>query len=190
MSRAAFLDRDGVLNAAVLSDGVPHPPRSADQLMILPGVPEACRRLREAGLLLVVVTNQPDVARGTQSLQRVGEINEALRQDLDLDAVYVCPHDDADHCPCRKPAPGLLTTASAELGIDLRRSAMIGDRWRDIEAGRRAGCTTVHVDRSYAEQRPVGADLTVRSLLDAVPWLVELTCPQFDTHGLDDCGLG
>jgi D-glycero-D-manno-heptose 1,7-bisphosphate phosphatase len=172
VTRAAFLDRDGVLNEVRVEHGVPHPPNSADDLVVLPGVADACRRLRRGGFLLVVVTNQPDVARGTQSLGTVNEINDTLRQVLPLDAIYVCPHDDKDACNCRKPAPGLLLAAAAELEIDLALSTMIGDRWRDIEAGRRAGCATVHIDRDYAERRPTAADLTVRSLPEAVPWLL------------------
>jgi D-glycero-D-manno-heptose 1,7-bisphosphate phosphatase len=170
--RAVFLDRDGVLNRAVVRDGVPHPPASLDELEILPGVSEACERLRGAGFKLVVVTNQPDLRRGTQTLANVQAINDELKRRLALDDIRMCPHDDADLCSCRKPAPGMLLAAAGELDLSLRSSVMVGDRWRDVETGRRAGCKTVFVDRGYAEPRPAAPDLTVAELADAVPWIL------------------
>ena len=172
---AVFLDRDGVLNAARVVDGRPHPPADLSELAVLPGVEPACRRLAEAGLRLIVVTNQPDVARGTQSLDAVEAINDRLRAELGLDDVIVCPHDDADGCSCRKPRPGMLLRAAGEWGIDLAGSVMVGDRWRDIEAGRAAGARTVFVDRHYDEPAPVDPDLTVSELEESVPWIIETT---------------
>ncbi len=173
MRPAAFLDRDGVLNRSLLVDGIPRPPDSVAELELLPGVEEACRALHEAGLALVVVSNQPDVARGTQTIAAVEAINDELRRLLPLDQVRVCPHDDDDACACRKPAPGMLLDAAAELGIDLARSVMVGDRRRDIEAGKRANCATVFLDAGYPERPPEAPDLTVRSLGEAVPWILE-----------------
>jgi D-glycero-D-manno-heptose 1,7-bisphosphate phosphatase len=177
--RAVFLDRDGVLNRAFVRDGVPHPPRGLDQLELLPGVVEATRRLAAEGWLLVVVTNQPDVARGQTTLERVDELNRALAARLPLDDVRVCPHDDADRCGCRKPQPGLLLAAARDHGIDLPGSVMVGDRWRDIEAGRRAGTRTVLVlrgdhDSAPGDPGPVDYDVAVPSLLEAVPWISAL----------------
>jgi len=169
--RAVFLDRDGVLNRAIVRTGRPYPPRSMDEVQILPGVEEACRRLHAAGFLLIMVTNQPDVASGTQTRVAVDAMNAALRARLALDDVRVCPHDDADDCPCRKPRPGLLCAAAREWHVDLAASVMVGDRWRDIEAGRAAGCRTVFIDYGYAERRPGGEDVVVASLIDAVPWI-------------------
>jgi D-glycero-D-manno-heptose 1,7-bisphosphate phosphatase len=120
---------------------------------------------------VVVVTNQPDVARGRQSDEEAREINRVLERWIELDAVYMCPHDDTDNCSCRKPAPGLLLKAARELGLDLSRSFMVGDRWRDVEAGRRAGCKTVHIDRRYSEPQPERADLVTSSLGGAVSWI-------------------
>jgi D-glycero-D-manno-heptose 1,7-bisphosphate phosphatase len=167
--RAVFLDRDGVLNEAVLRDGRPHPPASVGDVAILPGVRDACAQLRAAGYLLVVVTNQPDIARGTTTRATVDAINDHLAGELGLDAVCVCPHDDADRCGCRKPAPGLLLSAAERFGIDLGASLMVGDRWRDIEAGRRAGVTTVWMRSDYSEPPPVAPDHVVDRLLDVVP---------------------
>lgn len=169
---AVFLDRDGVLNRTLVRGGKPHPPSSLEELEILPGVPEACAELSGAGLKLVVVTNQPDVRRGTQRREVVDAINRAVRERLRLDDVRVCPHDDSDRCDCRKPAPGLIIAASRELGLALEASVMVGDRWRDVESGRRAGCRTVFVDHGYSERRPDAPDLTVRSLAEAVPWIL------------------
>jgi transaldolase len=170
--RAVFLDRDGVLNAAHVSDGVPHPPATVDDVALLPGVTDACRMLRDAGFLLVCVTNQPDIARGTVSADEVARINASLREQLGLDAVLVCPHDDGDGCDCRKPHPGLITSAAQTLSIDLAASVMVGDRWRDVEAGRRAGCRTVLIEHAYGERRTEQPDLVALSLLEAVPWIL------------------
>ena len=168
---AVFLDRDGVLNRAVVRDRRPYPPVSAAQLEMLPGVAAACARLHDDGFVLVVVTNQPDIARGQQRVDEVDAIHRVLRDHVAVDAVYVCPHDDGDGCTCRKPQPGLLLRAAAEHGIDLPASFMVGDRWRDIEAGSRAGCRTVFIDYQYDERRPSGADVVVGDLSEATHWI-------------------
>jgi D-glycero-D-manno-heptose 1,7-bisphosphate phosphatase len=165
--RAVFLDRDGVINRAVVRDGRPYPPVSAADLEILPGVAEALSRLKAAGFIVIVVTNQPDVARGTQSRETVEAIHAKLASLLPIDEFRVCYHDDNDRCGCRKPKPGLLVEAAAARGVALSQSVMVGDRWRDIEAGTRAGCRTVFVDYGYAERRPDAPDLVVHSLQEA-----------------------
>ena len=140
MKRAVFLDRDGVLNRAIVRDGRPYPPRNVAELEVLPGVEQALTALREAGFFLVVVTNQPDVARGTTTKRAVETINAALGAQLPIDEFRTCFHDSGDGCDCRKPKPGALLAAAAHYDIDLYDSFMVGDRWRDAEAGRRAGC--------------------------------------------------
>jgi D-glycero-D-manno-heptose 1,7-bisphosphate phosphatase len=170
--RAVFLDRDGVINRAVVRDGMPYPPGRAEDVEILPGVPEALSRLREAGFRLVVVTNQPDVARGTQRREVIDAMHASLAAALPLDEFRVCDHDDRDGCDCRKPMPGLLEAAARDAGLSLSASFMVGDRWRDVEAGRRAGCTTIFIDRDYAERRPERPDVTVASLPDAADWIL------------------
>lgn len=166
---AVFLDRDGVLNEAIVRDGRPHPPSGVDEVIIPDGVREACRRLSDAGLLLIAVTNQPDIARRTTTSQAVDAINRHLADQLGLDGVYVCAHDDADACDCRKPAPGLLLRAAAHHAVDLAGSAMVGDRWRDVEAGRRAGVMTVWLRRDYDEPAPAAPDHVIDRLLDVLP---------------------
>lgn len=161
-----------MLNRALVRDGKPYPPRRLEDLQVLPGVAEACRSLKASGFLLIVVTNQPDVARGDLTVEALSAVHRALASRIAVDAILFCPHDDPDGCGCRKPAPGLLLEAAERFGIVLDKSVMVGDRWRDVEAGRRAGCRTVFVDHGYAEHRPEGADLTVASLPDALDWIV------------------
>jgi D-glycero-D-manno-heptose 1,7-bisphosphate phosphatase len=172
---AVFLDRDGVLNASSVVDGVPVPPRRAADFELLPGVVEACRSLRDAGLVLVVVTNQPDVARGALAAADLDAIHGRLRDELPIEHVWVCPHDDVDGCPCRKPRPGMILDAALQLGIDLNRSAAVGDRWRDVEAAHRAGVHSVFVDRGYDEVLTVEPDATFPDLPSAVSHLLTLT---------------
>ena len=170
--RAVFLDRDGVINRAIVRQGKPYPPDTLDDLEVLPGVPEALARLREAGFLNVVVTNQPDVATGKQERAVVEAMHRRLLGSLALDAVRVCYHVDADGCACRKPKPGMLISAAAELELDLSLSAMVGDRWRDVAAGQAAGCRSFFVDCGYAEKRPDEPYVAVKSLLHAVDFIL------------------
>lgn len=165
--RAIFLDRDGVINRAMVREGKPYPPATLAELEILPGVPEALRRLKANGFLLIVVTNQPDVARGLTPRATVEAFHACLREQLPLDDFRTCYHDSGDHCACRKPKPGLLVQAAVDWGIDTKQCFMIGDRWRDMEAGQHAGCWTIFIDCGYAEQQPECCDYRVASLLDA-----------------------
>lgn len=175
--RAVFLDRDGVLNRSIVRDGRPYPPARLDELEILPGVQDALRTLGEAGYLLICITNQPDVTRGTQRRETVEAINAALKSSLPLQEIVVC-YDDGDS-PRRKPNPGMLVEAAERYGIDLGASFMVGDRWKDIEAGARAGCRTVFVDYGYAETyKAAPPDRTVRTLAEAVPFILNGARPE------------
>ena len=167
---AVFLDRDGTLNAAVVRGGKPYPPASVAELALLPGVAEGCARLKAAGFMLVVATNQPDVGRGTQSPAVVEAIHARLCASLPVDRVEVCYDAGGGNPPSlfRKPAPGMLLRAARDLGLDLPGSWMIGDRWRDIDCGRNAGCRTVFIDAGYAEVLQAQPDFTVRSFAEAV----------------------
>ena len=173
--RAVFLDRDGVLNRALVRNGKPFPPASVEEMEILPGAAEAVNRLAEAGFVLVVVTNQPDVSRGTMARETVEKINDSIRAVMPIAEFRTCYHDSSDNCDCRKPKPGALLAAAKAHGIDLVRSFMIGDRWRDVEAGRAAGCQTVFIDYGYDEEQPENADFSVGSLEEAIGYILE-TC--------------
>jgi D-glycero-D-manno-heptose 1,7-bisphosphate phosphatase len=156
----------------MVRNGVPHPPASIAELEILPGVAEAMNRLAERKLPMIVVTNQPDVARGTQTKEAVEEINRVLGEQLPLTAFYVCFHDTPDNCDCRKPKPGLITRAAAEYNIDLSRSFLVGDRWSDIAAGQAAGCQTLLIDLPYSQGSRCTPTHRVRDLAHAVEMIL------------------
>ena len=149
--RAVFLDRDGVLNRAFVDDGVPLPPRTVADFGLLPGVVETCTAFADAGLALVVVTNQPDLARGALEPAELEAMHERLRQELPLDDIVVCPHDGKEGCWCRKPRPGMILDAARRLRLDLDHSVAVGDRWRDIDAAHRAGVASVWIDWGLQE---------------------------------------
>ena len=165
--RAIFLDRDGVINQAKVIEGKPYPPASLQELKLLPGVKKALELFKKNNFTLVVVSNQPDVARGTTKLSTVEQINNHLKELLPIDFVIMCYHDNKDNCLCRKPLPGMLYSAAKELTLSLNESFMIGDRWRDVAAGKSAGCKTVFIDYGYNEQQPDSADYKVSSLYEA-----------------------
>ena len=169
MNRAVFLDRDGVLNRALVREGKPYPPQTLAELELLPGVTEACHRLKEAGYLLVVATNQPDVGRGTLAQEAVESMHLRLRQWLPLDRIEVCYDPGGGSVPSefRKPRPGMLWRAARELNIHLARSYMVGDRWRDIDCGHAAGCTTILIDYGYNEPLKKAPHHRAGSLLEA-----------------------
>lgn len=165
-----------MVNKAVVRDGKPYPPNSVEEMEIATGAEEALALLKEAGFVLLVITNQPDVARGRQTCETVEAINSRLMAALPLDQIYVCYHDDRDNCECRKPLPGLILQAAKEWQIDLsQRNFLIGDRWKDIEAGRRAACTTLLIEMNYAERQAVEPDYRVNNILEAAQLVVELT---------------
>lgn len=173
---AVFLDRDGVINRALVRAAKPYPPATLKEFEILPNVPEACRRLKSAGFLLVVATNQPDVGRGTLSKEAVEEIHRFMCDRLPLDRVEVCYHagKGASDCDCRKPRPGMLQRSARDLGIDLKRSWMVGDRWRDIDCGHAAGCRTIFIDHGYAEELRQQPDGRCSNLLEAAELILKI----------------
>lgn len=167
-ARAVFLDRDGVINRALVLDNKPYPPTSLSEFEILPGVPEACAKLKAAGYLLIVATNQPDVGRGTMKQEVVEEIHRFMCCQLPIDRVEVCYHPGKGfECDCRKPKPGMLLRAANALGINLAQSWMVGDRWRDIDCGHAAGCRTILTEYNYDEALRQAPDFRVRDLLEA-----------------------
>jgi D-glycero-D-manno-heptose 1,7-bisphosphate phosphatase len=183
MRQAAFLDRDGVLNALVERDGRRLSPLSDAEFALLPGAAEAVRAIRGAGLLAIVVTNQPEIRRGQLSAVNLARMHAGLERELETNAIYVCPHDDADDCDCRKPRAGLLRAAARDWKIDLNASFLVGDSWKDIAAGRAAGCRTILVvdtnrdrpgsPKSRGEENSEQADARVADLSDAVEWILD-----------------
>jgi D-glycero-D-manno-heptose 1,7-bisphosphate phosphatase len=169
VKRAVFLDRDGVINRAITRDGLPFPPMSLDDFEILPGVPEACAKLKAAGFLLVVATNQPDVGRGIVPRELVEAMNARMSKVVALDRIEICFHPGrgASDCDCRKPKPGMLLNAAKALGINLPQSWMVGDRWRDVDCGHAAGCRTVFIEGNYDEKLNQKPDFTARNLTEA-----------------------
>ena len=171
--RAVFLDRDGVLNRPIVVNGKPYPPRKAEQFELLPKVASAVSDLKRAGFLLIVTTNQPDVSRGSQSRDEVDRMHERLRAELPVDEILVCWHDDTAECDCRKPRPGLMISAARCYGIDLPKSFVVGDRWRDIDAGHAAGCRALLVDYGYNERKPEAEPAArICSLREAADWIL------------------
>jgi D-glycero-D-manno-heptose 1,7-bisphosphate phosphatase len=174
LRRAVFFDRDGVLNKAMVRNGKPYPPIDVAEMEIPPAVLPALESVKRLGFVLVGASNQPDVARKTTTRETVEAINRRLLDVLPLEEILICCHDDCDDCACRKPKPGLLLEAAEKYGIDLAASFMIGDRWRDVEAGRRAGCKTIWINYHYDEAWPVAApDYTVSSLAEAVQCVIQ-----------------
>ncbi len=162
-----------MLNHAILLHGKPHPPRTLDELVIAEEAFESLSRLKGAGYLLLGITNQPDVRRGILRRETVEAIHSALLSALPLNEILVCYHDDGDGCLCRKPLPGLLYRAAERFSLDLSLCFMVGDRWKDVEAGRRAGCSTIFLDRCYSEEGPRRPpDCRVPSLKEAAAWIL------------------
>ncbi len=167
-----------MLNRAVVRQGKPYPPANVDELEILPDAAAALARLAEQDYLLLVATNQPDVAKGSQQRAEVERLNDAIGQALPIDEFFVCYHQDADACACRKPKPGLLLEAARKYEIDLGQSFMIGDRWRDVDAGAAAGCLSIWIDRGYAERGPTHEPAArVQSLAEAAEWIIARARP-------------
>ena len=173
---AVFLDRDGVLVIPLFRDGRSFAPRSLDEYRFYPGAVDCLQRLKQAGLALVVVTNQPDVGAERVRREVVEEMHQRLAEAMPVDAIKACFHTERDHCSCRKPEPGMLFTAASELGIDLSSSFMVGDRWSDVAAGAAAGCRTVFIDLGYVtEKPPARPNHVVKSLAEATTWILSRT---------------
>jgi D-glycero-D-manno-heptose 1,7-bisphosphate phosphatase len=172
---AIFFDRDGVINRAIVREGKPFPPASLTEFEILPDAVDSCKKLKQAGYLLFIVTNQPDIARGTLDNKLVESYHEIIRQSLPIDGIYICPHDNEDGCDCRKPQPGLILSAAKDWDVKLSSSFIIGDRWKDVAAGKRAGCKTVFIDYKYSEELSALPDHIVNSLTEAVEWILSFS---------------
>ena len=167
MKKAVFLDRDGVINKAFIKNGLPESPNSLSELEILPRVKESILRLKKLNFICLVVTNQPDVQRGKIKKNIVIKMNNFLKKKIELDDIFVCYHDDQDNCNCRKPKPGLLLQARKKWNVDFKKSFIVGDRWRDIQAGKKVGCKTIFLDYRYKDIKPKNPDFVTDTLLNA-----------------------
>ena len=166
--KAIFLDRDGTLNKVYIENGLPISPSSLNKFKIIKGVKKSINRLKKLNFLCILITNQPDVFRGKISKKTVVKMNSYIKKKIKLDDMFVCYHDNEHNCSCRKPKPGLLLKASKKWKIDLKKSFMIGDRWKDILAGKKVGCKTIFINNNYKNDKKVKADFTFKSLLNAV----------------------
>jgi D-glycero-D-manno-heptose 1,7-bisphosphate phosphatase len=163
-AKAVFLDRDGVINRMYFRKGAYRSPQAMSEWAYFDGVHSTLEALRDRGYLLIVCTNQPDVARGWLAREQVDEFHRDIEARLPVTRIYACFHDDASACVCRKPKPGMLLQGSQEFDVDLARSWMVGDRWKDIEAGRAAGCRTIYLRHDYDREASGGADFEIRVL--------------------------
>ncbi|MDI6795100.1 MAG: D-glycero-beta-D-manno-heptose 1,7-bisphosphate 7-phosphatase [bacterium] len=180
---AVFLDRDGVINEEVNYLGNP------DELVLLPGAASAIRKLNQKGIKVIVVTNQSGVARGYFSEEAVAEVHKRLKELLAgesayLDAIYYCPHHPEalldrykKDCFCRKPWPGMLEAAAYDLGLDLSKCCLVGDKMLDIEAGAAVGCQTILVLTGYGEtelkeEKAVKPDAVAKDISRAVEMII------------------
>ncbi len=174
-NKAIFLDRDGVINKAYMRNGKSYPPSNIEELIVLDGVQDALHLSKKMGFLNIIVTNQPDIGMGKQSLEDLDKIHEHIKKTLTIDDIFVCIHVDFDHCACRKPLPGMLVSAQEKWQIDLRKSFLVGDRWRDIGAAQAVGCKGFFIDYGYNEQRPAFPYHTVSSLKEAIHEISQTT---------------
>jgi D-glycero-D-manno-heptose 1,7-bisphosphate phosphatase len=170
--RGIFLDRDGVINKVIIRDGQVYSPVSKEEFEFVDGVANAVKVLKSSGFRVIVVTNQPDIARNKMSKTDLAQMTERVIKETGVDDVVVCPHDDNDRCQCRKPKPGMLVNSAKKWNIDLPKSFVIGDSWKDIEAGKKAGCACVLINAKY--NKDVACHLRVKSLSDAVELILKI----------------
>jgi len=171
--KAIFLDRDGVLNKAIVRNRKPYPPSTIDELEILEGVYEGIQLLKHSGYKLIVITNQPDVARGLTTIEKVNEINNRIIQLLNVDEIICCFHDDSENCECRKPKPGMILEAVKKWEIDLSVSYLIGDRWRDIQTAKNIGLSSILIKYDYDEKK-INANFECNNLEEAANFILKI----------------
>ena len=171
--KAVFLDRDGILNESIIKQGKPYPPQNLEEVVIHDEVKRGIRLLKNEGLLLIMITNQPDIARNKTTEKNVNSINNFVKQILNLDDVFMCVHDDKDNCNCRKPKPGMIIEAKKKWNIELSGSFLVGDRWKDISAGIKMNLITFLLDLGYNEKK-VNADFEYKTFTQIVNQIIKL----------------
>src|SRR5512138_31798 len=152
MKRAVFIERDAILNEVRSGPKQQISPLTLEEFKVNLSAKEPLQKLKASGFVLIATTNQPGLSRGYQSRRELDRMHDILRRTFPLDDILVCPHDEADHCPCRKPRPGLLIEAAFKWHINLDHSFVISDKWQDAEAARTAGCTSLLIKSPYVGQ--------------------------------------
>jgi D-glycero-D-manno-heptose 1,7-bisphosphate phosphatase len=166
MNKAVFLDRDGVINKALIRDGKAYSPRHFSEFEFMENIADQIRKIKDAGYFVIVITNQPDISRGIMDMSELNKMTEAIKANLPVDEIFICPHDDNDNCLCRKPKPGMLLNAAKKYEINLNECFFIGDGWKDMEAAKNAGCRGILIDAFY--NKSIDCFKRVHDMKDAV----------------------
>lgn len=172
-NKAIFLDRDGIINKVIIRNGKPSSPRRFEEFRFLPNVKKNLKIFKKMGFLNIIFTNQPDVSRGFLEIEELEKMHKLIAEKLPVDDIKFCPHDDSDNCPCRKPKPGLILQAVKKWSIDLKKSYVIGDSWKDMGAGRAASCQTIMIKRKYNKDLK-DYNFKVNSLKEAIEIIKKL----------------
>src|SRR2546425_1474666 len=152
MKRAVFIERDGILNEVGVGPKNPIVPLTLEEFRIKKEAEPSLKKLKKAGFVLIVTSNQPGLSRGYQSRRELDRMHDLVKRCFPIDDLMICPHDESDHCPCRKPRPGLLIEAAFKWHLNLDHSFVISDKWQDAEAARTAGCTSLLLKSPYVGQ--------------------------------------
>jgi len=176
MKKAVFIERDGVLNQAFVNGRQQVGPASLAEFRLQEGVLPLLARLKEAGFLLLVTTNQPGIARGDLSRRELDRMHDQLRRLIPVDDIFICPHDDPDRCPCRKPRPGLFQEARCKWQLNMNASFVVSDKWQDVEAARSAGCTSILIRSAW--NGAAHPDLILQDFGSVVEKILSLQPPQ------------
>jgi D-glycero-D-manno-heptose 1,7-bisphosphate phosphatase len=166
MNRAVFFDRDGIINKVIYRENKPCSPRKIIEFKLMPEITRILNELRKYEFKIIIFTNQPDISRGLMKIEDLEKMHKIIKEVLYPDRILYCPHDDKDNCDCRKPKPGMIVKAAKKLNINLNKSFVVGDTWKDMEAGKAAGCITILLDAAY--NQGVNSDYKVKSLDEAV----------------------
>ena len=168
LRRAIILDRDGVINKVVIRNGRPFSPRRLKEFKLFPNIQKYLESFRKMGFLNIVFTNQPDISRGLLKRKELRKMHKIILETLPIDEIKFCPHDDNDNCSCRKPKPGLILEAAKNWSIDLKKSYVVGDGWKDMAAGKKAGCKTFLIRKEYNKNLQNGFDFRVNNLKEVI----------------------
>tara|TARA_Y100000741_G_scaffold362569_1_gene348606 strand:+ start:242 stop:787 length:546 start_codon:yes stop_codon:yes gene_type:complete len=172
--KTVFLDRDGVINKPYIKNGKSFAPTKFNEFSIYPEAKESVRILHSLDFKVIVITNQPDIARGLILDSDISKMNSKMFNDLNIDDIFICPHSEEDNCNCRKPKPGMILEAKKKYKIDLNSSFLIGDRFTDIQAAKNTGCKSIFIDRNYNEKKPIFQEANVKNILSAVNFIKKI----------------